>query len=122
MKNAILNYIALILLLFPSACSVCLVGAAGGAGYVAGEAASDKERGVVDVLSDSAVTANVNAAFAANKKLSMWDINVDTHLGEVTLRGYVKSEAIIEEAVNTAKKVKGVKKVITLLVVDKETK
>ncbi len=64
----------------------------------------------------------VNAAFAANKKLSMWDINVDTHLGEVTLRGYVKSEAIIGEAMSTAKKVKGVKKVKSLLVIDKGTK
>ena len=67
-----------------------------------------------------AITINVNAAFVANKKLGVWDINVDTHLGEVTLRGYVKSKEIIEEAINTTKKVKGVKKVKSLLVVDKK--
>jgi osmotically-inducible protein OsmY len=94
----------------------------GGAGYTAGEAAADKERGVGDVLSDGVVTMKVNAAYAANKNLSTWDIDVDTRLGVVSLRGYVKDKKMIAEAIKTAKTVEGVKKVKSLLVVDKGDK
>jgi osmotically-inducible protein OsmY len=55
-------------LLFFSGCTICLVGAGGGAGYAVGEADADKERRVGDVLSDGVITMKVNAAFAANKK------------------------------------------------------
>jgi osmotically-inducible protein OsmY len=106
-------------LLFFSGCTICLVGAGGGAGYVAGEANADKERGVEDVLSDGVITMKVNTAFAANKNLSVWDINVDTRLGVATLRGYVNSKEVIKEAIRSAKNVDGVKEVKSLLVVDK---
>ncbi len=109
------------MLLFLTGCPLCRIGG-GGAGYTAGEAAADKERGMGDVLSDGVITMKVNAAFAANKNLSAWDINVDTHLGVVTLRGYVKDSHVIAEAVKTAKTVEGVKKVKSLLVVDKGDK
>ncbi len=109
-------------LLFLSGCHLCLLGAGGGAGYTAGEAAADKERGVGDVLSDGVVTTKVNAAFTSNKKISVWDIDVDTRLGVVTLRGYVKNQEVIDEAIKTAKTVEGVKKVKSLLVVDKGDK
>jgi osmotically-inducible protein OsmY len=121
MKPVFFVYIGI--LLFLSGCpAVCLVGAGGGAGYTAGEVAADKDRGVGDVLSDGAITVKVNAAFAADKKLSMWDVDVDTRLGVVTLRGYIKSKEAIEEAIDTAKAVEGVKKVKSLLVVDKGDK
>ena len=110
--------IFLVALLYLTGCTLCLVGAGGGAGYTAGEASADKDRGVVDVISDGLITTKVNSAFATNKKLSVWDVDVDTRLGVVTLRGYVKSKEVIEEAIKTAKKVEGVKKVKSLLVVD----
>lgn len=84
-----------------------------------GEANADKERGVGDVLSDGVVTVKVNAAFAANKNQSALDITVDTHPGIVTLRGYINSKEVIVEAVRMAKHVDGVKKVKSLLVVEK---
>ena len=106
------------MLLLLTGCPLCLIGA-GGAGYTAGEASADKERGVGDVLSDGVITMKVNAAYAANKNLSAWDINVDTRLGVVTLRGYVKDNMTIEEAIKTAHAVEGVKEVKSLLVVEK---
>ena len=109
------------MLLFHSGCVLCLAGA-GGAGYTAGEASADKERGVGDVLSDGVITTKVNAAFTSNKKISVWDIDVDTRLGVVTLRGYVKNKEVIAEAIKTAHAVEGVKKVKSLLVVDKGDK
>jgi hypothetical protein len=119
-KFLILNLVSSVLLFFISGCAFCLVGAAaGGAGYTAGEASADKERGVGDVLSDGVITTKVNAALVANKKLSMWDIDVDTRLGVVILRGYVKDKSMIEEAVKTAENVEGVKKVKSRLVIDK---
>ena len=121
MKPVFFVYIGI--LFFLSGCpAVCLVGAGGGAGYTAGEAVADKDRGVGDVLSDGVLTMKVNAAFATNKKLRMWDVDVDTRLGVVTLRGYVKSKEVIEEAIKTAKSVEGVKKAKSLLVVDKGDK
>jgi osmotically-inducible protein OsmY len=115
--NKIRSFVFVIWISILPGCTLCVVGA-GGAGYAAGEASADNDRGVEDVLSDGVITMKVNAAFAVNENLSAWDINVDTRLKVVTLRGYVKSKETIDEAVKTAKDVKGVEKVKSLLVVD----
>lgn len=62
-------------------------------------------------LSDSAITAKVKSALLAEKGLKSTDISVETQNGTVQLSGFVASSAQIDQAVDVAKHVKGVKDV-----------
>ncbi|WP_084197606.1 BON domain-containing protein [Solimonas soli] len=62
-------------------------------------------------VSDSAITAKVKSALLAEKGLKSTDISVETQNGVVQLSGFVVSSAQIDQAVDVAKHVKGVKDV-----------
>ena len=61
--------------------------------------------------SDSAITAKVKAAFLAEKNLKSLDLHVVTTNGTVQLSGFVVSSAQIDQAVDVAVHVEGVKDV-----------
>jgi osmotically-inducible protein OsmY len=62
-------------------------------------------------VSDARVTGQVKAAFALSKRISAYDIGVETKDGVVTLTGQVPSEIDRELAENVAKDTTGVKQV-----------
>lgn len=83
---------------------------------MAAMAASDKDATpqksqVGQYSSDAAITAKVKAAFLAEKNLKSLDLHVVTTNGTVQLSGFVVSSAQIDQAVDVALHVEGVKDV-----------
>ncbi len=72
---------------------------------------------VVQQATDATTTGKVKSAFALSKRLSVYDIGVDTSGGVVTLTGGVPSEIDKQLAVSVAKDTNGVKQVNDQLVV-----
>jgi osmotically-inducible protein OsmY len=72
-----------------------------------------------DYMSDSAITTQVKAAFLAEKNLKSLPISVETSQGVVTLSGAVISTAQIDQAMDVAKQVSGVKDVHNALTLKK---
>jgi osmotically-inducible protein OsmY len=64
-----------------------------------------------DYIDDSELTTKVKAALLAEKNLKSLPISVESTNGVVTLSGSVVSSAQIDQAVDVAKHVKGVKDV-----------
>ena len=63
------------------------------------------------VTSDAAITAKVKTALLADSKVKSTDIHVETDKGEVILSDFVDSEAQIDQAIQVASNINGVKKV-----------
>jgi hyperosmotically inducible periplasmic protein len=70
-------------------------------------------------IDDSTVTLKVKSSFFADDAIKSLSISVSTDKGVVRLSGTVDSEEQKQKAVETAKKVSGVKSVIDELVVKK---
>ena len=66
---------------------------------------------VMQYSSDAALTAKVKTALLAEKNLKSLDVHVVTHNGIVQLSGFVVSTAQIDQAVDVALHVQGVKDV-----------
>jgi hyperosmotically inducible periplasmic protein len=66
---------------------------------------------VPDKAADGWITTKVKSELATAKNIKSTDIDVTTTDGVVTLAGTVQSDGAKTKAVNTAKKVKGVKNV-----------
>ena len=101
-------------------CIWIAVGAGGGA--VAGAAAADEDRNAGDVVSDAALVARVKTALVADRQVSALRVKVHAHLGEITLRGYVRSKKEMRRAVKVAGRVRGVKKVKAEMIIDPDLK
>jgi osmotically-inducible protein OsmY len=71
----------------------------------------DSARDMIRDVSDARITGQVKAAFALSKRISAYDIGVETKDGVVTLSGQVPSEIDRELAENVAKDTTGVKQV-----------
>lgn len=100
-------------MLFLPACEVLLLGSAAVATY---EVVKD-ERSAGEVASDTRIVADVKQKLIRDKGVSGWDINVDSHLGVVTLHGNVPSQTAKERAILLAQSVKGVTKIVSQLVI-----
>ena len=70
-----------------------------------------------EVITDAWITTRVHSNFMGEDLLKGSDINVDTSNHVVTLRGTVKSEAARLRAVDQAKKVEGVDRVVDRLTI-----
>jgi len=66
---------------------------------------------------DGVITAKVKSAIIADTKVGAAGLNVDTKSGTVVLRGKVKTEAAKQAAIADAKKMQGVKNVVSQLTV-----
>jgi osmotically-inducible protein OsmY len=64
-------------------------------------------------IDDAVITTKVKAAIAADETLSAMAINVETLKGKVQLSGFVDTHAEITRADEIARKVEGVKSVVT---------
>lgn len=73
--------------------------------------ATDGVKAVTSEVSDTAITTQVKAALAAKPGVSSMAIGVTTENGVVHLDGKIKSAGQAKDAVETAKKVYGVKSV-----------
>ncbi|HYE74797.1 MAG TPA: BON domain-containing protein [Blastocatellia bacterium] len=78
----------------------------------------DAAQTVLAQASDATTTGKVKSAFVLSKRLSAYDINVDTSGGVVTLSGKVPSEIDRELAEGVARDTTGVKQVTNQLIVD----
>ncbi|OSZ71476.1 BON domain-containing protein [Hydrogenophaga sp. IBVHS1] len=84
-------------------------------------AGSQAGQAVSDGASDMAITAKVNAALAADDKLSALKINVDTEAGRVALKGTAPDADSRDRATTLAAAVDGVVAVDNRLVVQKNS-
>ena len=106
--------LVLVMLVCSSLLSGCIAVVAGGAaagGYMLGT----DERTVGQIADDAAITAGIKTRLLRSKDIKALDINVDTYLQVVTLRGQVYSTQQKDTAVKIARDYKGVKQVQTEL-------
>ena len=66
---------------------------------------------------DSVITTKVKTALIGEKNLNSTQISVETFKGKVQLSGFVSSQADANRAIETARKVTGVKGVINSMVI-----
>jgi osmotically-inducible protein OsmY len=64
-----------------------------------------------EYIDDTAISTKVMAAFVKDKEVKVTEIKVDTFKGNVQLSGFASSRAEIEQAVQLASQVPGVKAV-----------
>lgn len=69
-------------------------------------------------IEDAAITTAINAKFAADPDVGMFEIDVDTTNGVVTLSGDVEQAGAVEQAVAIAQDQDGVVEVINNLTTD----
>jgi hyperosmotically inducible protein len=103
--------ILLLVLLISTQLSGCIAVVAGGAaagGYILGT----DERTVGQITDDAAITGGIKTRLLGAHDIKALDINVDTYLQVVTLRGQVYSAKQKDAAVKIAQEYKGVKQVI----------
>jgi len=105
----------LILVLNISGCGWLIVGGTAYEGYKVG---SDP-RSIGTQIDDATITAKVKLKLIEDPITKARKIDVDTVNGVVTLTGVVESEKEIKRAIEIAKNVKGVKKVVNNLRVEK---
>ena len=74
-------------------------------------AATSDQEGTGDYFDDSVITTKVKSAILNDSKLKVNDISVKTSRGVVRLRGYVTSQAKVDEAIKDSIGVAGVKSV-----------
>jgi hyperosmotically inducible protein len=84
-------------------------------------AGSQAGQAVTEGAADMAITAKVNAALAADDKLSALKINVDTEAGRVALKGTAPDADSRDRATTLAAAVDGVVAVDNRLVVEKNS-
>lgn len=107
-RKMILSGVLLASLFGLQGCGALLVGGGAAAGYTVAK----DERTVGQIASDSRITAAINAKFLNEPRIRTWDINVDTHLGVVTLTGRVPDADSRKRAIQAASTTSGVQKVI----------
>ncbi len=113
MKASIFRLTLILLAMNLSGCTAAvLIGAGAGVYYVATD-----ERQVGTIASDAGITSTIKSKFLKDEHINAFDINVDTYEGVVTLHGNVPSESVKERAITLASGVKGVKKIVTKLVI-----
>jgi osmotically-inducible protein OsmY len=93
-------------------CFWLAVGGAGVAGYEIGK----DDRSVGTKFDDASITTGVKTKFINDDQVDAININVDTYEGVVTLNGSVPSKSVERRAVQIARSVKGVKGVVSKLV------
>ena len=77
----------------------------------------EQHQSASEYIDDAVITTKVKAALFNDPDLSAAEINVETYNGEVQLSGFVSTQSQINQAVQVAKKVEGVRKVKNSLLV-----
>lgn len=92
-------------------CVALVAGGAAAGGYYVGK----DPRTVGEIADDAAITAKIKTRLIEAKDIKSLNINVDTFLRTVTLKGQVRSASEEERAIKIAQGVHGVKNVISKL-------
>lgn len=92
--------------------------AAGAVGAEAGYIASQDDRTAGETIDDQTTLASLKSKLLSDPEVSGMAINVDVNKGNVTLRGYLKSQSEINKAIAIARSTNGVKSVNSKLVLD----
>lgn len=79
--------------------------------FTIGCASSSTKSGTGEYIDDTVITTKVKAAILNESSLKVSEINVETFKGVVQLSGFVASQADINQAVQLAQDVGGVKSV-----------
>lgn len=98
-----------------SGCLALVAGGAAAGGYYVGK----DPRTVGEIADDATITARIKTRLIEAKDIKALDINVDTFMGTVTLKGKVRSASERIHAIKIAKGVTGVKKVVSKLAIVK---
>jgi hyperosmotically inducible protein len=94
-------------------CAAAVVGGAAAGGYYATR--SDRSTGVI--ADDASITSAINKLYVQDDLVSALDVSVGTNHGTVTLRGSLPSQEAVRRAVDIARSVKGVTRVVSHLTV-----
>ncbi len=78
---------------------------------ITGCAATPTRESTGEYVDDAVITTKVKAAILDQPSLKSSEISVETYKGTVYLRGIVKSQSTINEAVSVARGISGVKSV-----------
>lgn len=82
-----------------------------------GCASTQQHQSAAEYIDDAVITTKVKAALFNDPALSAAEINVETYNGEVQLSGFVSAPNQINQAVQIAKNIEGVRKVKNSLLV-----
>lgn len=93
--------------------------AAGAAGAEAGYVASQEKRTVGETIDDQVILSSVKSKLLADPDVSGLAINVDVDRGNVTMRGYVKTQHEVDRAIELARGTEGVVSVDSRMVLDR---
>ena len=107
--------ITVLAVLLLSGCTALVVGGASTGGYQAGK----NERSSAVIASDAAITSEINGRFGADSAVSMFNINVRTYKGIVTLTGSDGDYVARNQAGSIAKATTGVEVVNNQIVVER---
>ena len=115
----------------PSSFRYCLLGlivvlgcagcwaAAGAAGAEAGYVASQDRRSAGETIDDQVLHTALKSKLLADPTVSGLAINVDVFRGDVTLRGYVRTQKEIDRALEIVRNTSGVRSIDSRLVLDR---
>ena len=103
--------LVLMIALASMGCEALLIGGVATAGYKLGT----DQKTLAETVDDSKTTGTVKTRLIEDRHVRALNIDVDTHLGEVILTGFVRSQEEAERAATIAKGAPGVKKVVSLL-------
>lgn len=76
-----------------------------------------QDRTAGTVIDDAGITAGIKARYVDDRQVNAWDINVDTYDGVVTLYGSVPTKAAEQRAIDIARSVQGVRKVVSQITI-----
>jgi osmotically-inducible protein OsmY len=80
-------------------------------------ASSPKQESAGEFVDDSVITTKIKSLLAADDFLKSFQISVETRKGIVQLSGFVDSQKAVNQAVQIARSVEGVKSVHNSLIV-----
>ena len=106
--------ISVLLLVLLSGCTALVVGGSSAGGY-----SNKDQRQQAVIASDTAITADITGKYRVDSAVSMFNINVRTYKGIVTLTGLVGNYVARDQAGSLAKATKGVEVVNNQIIVEK---
>ena len=100
-------------MLFLTACAAAVVGGVATGGYYAAK----NSRPADEIANDASITSAINTRYVKDDLVSAFAVNVSTYRGTVTLHGRVPSEQAEQRAIELARSVGGVQRVLSRLTV-----
>ena len=107
--------LVLISLNFLGGCALAVIG---GGAAVGGYYVGKDERSAKRIAQDIALTTKITAAYLADDTVKTFKIGVTTYRGVVTLTGKVPRQDMLDQAVQIAETMEGVREVNSLLTVE----